>query len=493
MDIQPLDLALLESDQYTEVCIVGAGIAGLTAAYVLSSLGKAVTVLDDGSVGGGETGRTTAHLATALDDRYFELENLRGETVSRLAAESHTAAISKIESIIQREAIDCEFQRLDGFLFLPPNRSIRTLKKELAASRRAGLEGVEAVARAPISSFDTGPCLRFPRQGQFHPMKYLSGLVKAVRQHGGVLAGAHVVQVDGGTPARVKTKTGYTITADAVIIATNGPITDMASIHTRQFPYRTYAIAATIPPGSVQPALYWDTLKPYHYIRLYRDDTLIVGGEDHRIGQDEDPLKRFRRLERWARARFPIQSVTFRWSGQVIETMDGLAFIGKDPAGPENIYIVTGDSGMGMTHGTISGILLPDLIMGRQNSWAEVYDPGRKPLGVLSSFLKENADVAAQTTDWATGGDVKSIQEVRAGSGAIIRHGASNVAVYRSDDGLIHAMSAACTHQGCVVQWNNTEKSWDCPCHGSRFDRFGKVVNGPASRDLAALDARKVA
>jgi Rieske Fe-S protein len=189
----------------------------------------------------------------------------------------------------------------------------------------------------------------------------------------------------------------------------------------------------------------------------------------------------------------PIQEVTNRWSGQVIETLDGLASIGKDTAGIENVFIVTGDSGMGMTHGTIAGMLLPDLIMGRYNPRAEAFDPSRKPPKGITEFLKEDLNVAAQYTDWVTGGDVGSMNEIPAGSGAILRDGVSKLAVYRTDDGQVHAMSATCTHLGCVVRWNGAEKSWDCPCHGSRFDAFGKVVNGPATAELAPMDVRKIA
>lgn len=488
------DLEMLQGHKSCDVCVIGAGIAGLTTAYTLSGMGKSVIVVEDGSVGGGETCRTTAHLASALDDRYYQVEKVRGKKIAKLAAQSHSAAINRIESIVNSEGIDCDFQRLDGFLFNPPKRSVRPLKRELEAAHRAGLTDVELLDRAPVSSFDTGPCLRFPRQGQFHPMKYLSGLVAAIRRNGGTLfTGAHVTAVQGGSPARVETQAGHTVSAQAVIVATNSPITDVVSIHTKQFPYRTYAIGATIPPDSVYGALYWDTLDPYHYIRLQSDDLLIVGGEDHKTGQEEDPVDRFRKLERWARKRFPIVDVKYRWSGQVIETMDGLAFIGKDPSGLENVYVVTGDSGMGMTHGTIASMLLSDLVMGRENPWTEVYDPNRKPVGGVGDFLKENINVAAQYSDWVTGGDVSTTNEIAAGSGAIVRDGTSKLAVYRSDDGELHAMSAACTHLGCVVNWNKAEKSWDCPCHGSRFDAYGKVINGPATKELASVDVRKIA
>jgi glycine/D-amino acid oxidase-like deaminating enzyme/nitrite reductase/ring-hydroxylating ferredoxin subunit len=473
--------------------VIGAGIAGLTTAYMLSNSAE-VIVLEDGSVGGGETGRTTAHLTYALDDRYFHLAKVRGKDVARLAAQSHMEAISRIESIINSEGIDCDFERLDGYLFLPPGRSQRTLKRELEAAHKAGLAEVELVDRSPLTSFDTGPCLRFPRQAQFHPMKYLSGLVDGIRRNNGRLfTEAHVSDVKGGNPTRVDTQGGKVVRARAVIVATNTPITDVVSIHTKQFPYRTYAIGATVPADSVPHALYWDTLDPYHYIRMQGSDTIIIGGEDHKTGQDDEPKKRFRSLERWARKRFPIEEVKFRWSGQILETMDGLAFIGKDPSGLENVYIATGDSGMGMTHGTIAGMLLSDLVNGRSNPWADVYDPNRKAVRGFADFVRENLNVAGQYTDWVTGGDVNSVEEIPSGHGAVIRDGASKVAVYREETGKLHTMSATCTHLGCIVNWNDVEKTWDCPCHGSRFDSVGRVVNGPATRDLSSVDLRKTA
>ena len=478
---------VLQTDQHVDVCIVGAGIAGMTTAYHLAREGKQVIVLDDGPLGGGETGRTTAHLANALDDRYFRLERVHGKKTTRLAAESHSAAIDRIEKIVHEEGIDCEFSRLDGYLFVPPKRSTAILERELKAAHRAGLAGVELVDRAPLDSFETGPCLRFPKQGQFHPMKYLRGLERAiVRDSGRVIRNTRAVNVEGGTPARVRTENGHTVSAGAVVVATNSPFIDIVSIHTKQYPYRTYAIAAPLLSGSIIPALYWDTLDPYHYIRLY-GQMLIIGGEDHKTGQDNEPAKRFRSLERWARKRFPIGDVAYRWSGQILETVDGLAFIGKDPGGLENVFVVTGDSGMGMTHGTIAGMLLPDLIAGRENVWSTVYDPSRKPARTLWEFVRENANMAAQYKDWLTSGDVKAAEDIGRNQGAVIREGMTKVAVYKDESGGVHRLSAVCTHLGCIVNWNSTENTWDCPCHGSRFDRSGKVINGPAAKDLAPV------
>jgi glycine/D-amino acid oxidase-like deaminating enzyme/nitrite reductase/ring-hydroxylating ferredoxin subunit len=483
----------LDKDLTANVCVVGGGIAGLTTAYLLGREGKAVIVLDDGPIGGGMTARTTAHLSNALDDRFYELERLFGPEGSRLAAESHTAAIDRVEEIVRREKIDCEFERVDGYLFLAANGTLRVLEDELGATHRAGLTSVRRLERAPLDNFDTGPCLHFPRQGQFHPLKYLSGLVRAIERDGGrIFTGTHADEMEGGKHACVSTTAGYRIRADALVVATNSPVNDRVAVHTKQAPYTTYVIGVRIPKDSVPPVLLWDappsTSEPYHYIRIARaddHDVLIVGGEDHKTGQQHDGAQRWGKLEQWTRNRFSAAGeVKFRWSGQVMEPVDGLAFIGRNPADADNVFIATGDSGMGMTHGTIAGVLLTDLIMNRANPWAQIYDPARKTLSAVKDFAKENVNVAAQYSDILTAGDVDSIEQIGNENGAVLRKGLSKIAVYRDADGVVHSMSAVCVHLGCIVNWSSAEKTWDCPCHGSRYDALGVVINGPANTDL---------
>lgn len=491
----------LQENTHADVCVVGAGIAGLTTAYLLTQAGKSVVILDDGPLASGMTQFTTAHLTNAIDDRYFEIERLHGAEGARLAAESHTAAIDRIEAIVKKEQIACDFERLDGYLFLSPGEKEEILDRELAAAQRAGLRDVVKLNRAPLVSFDTGPCLRFPNQGQFHPLKYLSALAEAIRRDGGrIFTQTHADQISGGSPARVKAGS-HAVTADAVVVATNTPVNDLVVIHTKQAPYMTYVIGARVPRGSVTKALYWDTQDPYHYIRLQsvdsggdtggrgEHDILIIGGEDHKTGQADDTQERYARLEAWARERFPsIEQVEFTWAGQVMETIDGLAFIGRNPLDKDNVFIVTGDSGMGMTHGTIAGILLTDLISGRENPWKSLYDPSRKTLRAAGTYVSGALNVAVQYTDWLTGGDVGSVDEVAKDSGAVLRRGLTKVAVYRDEQGKLNECSAVCPHLGCIVGWNAAEKTWDCPCHGSRFDKLGKVINGPANTDLAPVE-----
>ncbi|HKP37310.1 MAG TPA: FAD-dependent oxidoreductase [Pyrinomonadaceae bacterium] len=483
----------LKENTTANVCVIGAGIAGLTTAYLLARAGKKVIVLDDGPIGGGMTARTTAHLSNALDDRYYELERLFGEEGSRLAAQSHTAAIDQVETIVREEKIDCEFERVDGYLFLPTNGKMKVLEDELPAARRAGLTEVRRLERAPLESFDTGPCLHFPRQAQFHPLKYLIGLAQAIAREGGeIFNGTHADEIEGGSDAHVTSSSGYTITADEIVVATNTPVNDRVAIHTKQAPYTTYVIGARVPQDSVPAILLWDApedpYEGYHYVRIERagdHDVLIVGGEDHKTGQQHDGAQRWGKLEQWTRNRFSMAGeIVFRWSGQVMEPIDSLAFIGRNPGDSENVFIATGDSGMGMTHGTIAGMLITDLIMGRKNPWTDLYDPSRKTLVAVKDFAHENVNVAAQYTDLLTAGDVDSVDEIAKGEGRVVRSGLSKVASYRDEDGTLHNISAICTHLGCVVSWNSAEKTWDCPCHGSRFDKLGSVINGPANKDL---------
>ncbi|UFS69300.1 FAD-dependent oxidoreductase [Geomonas sp. RF6] len=498
MTVEVPTYAPLRADTHADVCIVGAGIAGLTTAYLLAREGKSVVVLDDGPIGSGMTARTTAHLSCAIDDRYYEIERLHGQKGAHLAADSHCSAIDRIEAIAKEEGIECDFERVDGYLFTPPGEPKEELDRELKAAHRAGLTDVEKVERAPIE-FYTGMALRFPRQGQFHPTKYVAGLARAVERRGGrIFTGSHAASITGGSRARVETSDGRLVTADAIVVATNTPVTNLVSMHTKQAPYTTYVIAATVPAGAVHKALYWDTPDPYHYVRLQTmrsadgsaKDLLIVGGEDHKTGQAENYQERHQRLEAWARERFPIGDVEFRWSGQVMEPVDGIAFLGRNPGLDKNMYIVTGDSGMGMTHGTIGGMLITDQIMGRESPWEPLYDPSRKSLRVsgILEFVGENVNVAGQyLSEYVTGGDVGSPDEIAPGEGAVIGLGVTKMAVYKDEQGNLYKRSALCAHLGCVVKWNSLEKSWDCPCHGSRYDRFGEVITGPANRGLAPV------
>jgi glycine/D-amino acid oxidase-like deaminating enzyme/nitrite reductase/ring-hydroxylating ferredoxin subunit len=487
--------APLEEDLSCDVCIVGAGIVGLTTAFHLVRAGADVVILDDGPVCGGETSRTTAHLTAVLDDRFQWLEGVHGEDRVRRSTASHLAAINRIEAIVREEDIACDFERVPGYLILGKSAARDFLDRELEAAKRAGLSDARKLSRVPDLPWDTGAALEFPLQAQFHPLKYLAALTRAiVRGKGRIFTGSHVEAIE-GKPRRpqVKTKTKHVVTANAVIVATNSPISDYVETHVKMAPYRTFVVGARIPRGSVPRQLVWDTDDPYIYVRTApldgATDVLIVGGEDHKTGQKDDADDRFRRLEEWTQRRYPmVQSFDYRWSGQVMEPADGFAMIGPNPDGAENVYLATADSGQGMTHGTIAGLLLADLALGKENPWAELYNPKRKSLGAIKDILRENLNVAVQYADWITPGE-SSFEDIALGEGRVVRMGAHKVAAYRDERGLMHLREATCTHLRCIVDWNSAEKSWDCPCHGSRFDPEGRVLNGPALADLAPVAA----
>jgi Rieske Fe-S protein len=289
----------------------------------------------------------------------------------------------------------------------------------------------------------------------------------------------------------VEVEGGDRVAARDVVVATNSPIHTRVTYHTKIAPYRTYVLGLRIRKGAL-PSLIWDTEDPYHYVRTAPsphegEEVLLVGGEDHKTGQARDVAERYERLERWARERFPSAGeAAWRWSGQVMESVDAVGFNGKS-AHQDHVWVITGDSGNGLTNGTLGAKIVAGGIVGREPPWASAFDPARKPLREAGEWLKENANVALQFADWFRRGEVPDVDAIAPGDGAVIARGLAQVAVYRDPAGHLRACSAACTHAGCVVAWNGAEKSWDCPCHGSRFDTFGKVLNGPAVKGLESV------
>ena len=500
--VQKFSTAPLEENVNADVCVIGGGIAGVTTAYRAARENRTVVLIDDGPIGGGMTGRTTAQLVNAIDDRYIDVEKFLGEECARLTAESHTAAIAFAEQIVREHNIECDFERLDGYLFLPPGGSVKELMKELEAIHRVGLRDVERVKSVPNTNINSDAVLRFPRQAQFHPLKYLNGLARVIVDLGGrIFTGTRVVAVEDGDRVEVKTSDGHSVTARAAVVATNCPINDRVVIHSKQAPVRD---VRGLFAGHKQhrPRAFlgyrvdcargeegdWSGAIPLCAIRARRTRRCAHGRR--RRSQDWPGLKIVPSVSPiWnvGRAtRFPfVSEITDHWSGQVMEAVDGVAYIGRNP-GDKNVYVVTGDSGNGITHGILAGTLIVDLIAGRENPWANLYDPSRKTLQprVLADYIVENANVAAQFRDYVTPGSAQSVEEIETGQGALLRHGLKKIAVYRDDNGTLHAFSAVCPHLQCVVRWNACEKTWDCPCHGSRFDALGCVLNGPAVSDL---------
>ncbi len=500
--VSPIEFESISSDQQTEVLVIGGGISGLTTAYRLLETGRTVVLVEDGLIGSGETGRTTAHITPAVDDRYYYIENKFGADKAAMVADSHSKAKAYIQQIVQQENIDCDFKIVDGYLFLHPSDKASTLRKELDAATKAGLD-VKLVERMPSINSDAF-ALQFIRQAQFHIMKYLKGLADAIVRRGGkIYTRSRATKVKEGTA----TVNGYTITSNATVVATNTPFIDVVTMHTKQHPYRTYVIAAKIRKDMITPALWWDTgdlnsawvTQPYHYVRTQDFDAehylLISGGEDHKTGQaskeDVAESERYEALERWTREHFPAMGeVLYRWSGQVMEPVDCMGFIGKNP-GNDSIYIITGDSGNGMTHGTIGGLLVTDLINEKDNEWKSLYDPSRTMFRALVDYAEEALNMAAQYGDYFTKGDVDSVDQLAPGNGAVIGTGPAKFAVYKKEDSQVVVFSAICPHLGCILQWNGDEKSFDCPCHGSRFTCEGKLTNGPAVTDLKPVENSK--
>ncbi len=490
-DVILSDMPMLTRSLSTEVCIVGAGFSGLLTAYQLLKDGFKVVILDKDDLGYGESALSTAHLSDAFDDHFTEILKKNGLDRTRLAYQSHMEAIDFIEKIVKDEKIDCDFRRVDGYLFLAPEHDLVYLQEELKAAEECGATDVQLLTQPLDPFFETGTCLRFAHQAQFHPLKFLNGLCERIRAMGGqIYTRSRVEFVEDGNNPFVETTHGYRVSADHVVVATNVPINNFMSVHLKEAAFRSYVVGMKVPRGSVPSALYWDTGTPYHYIRVdaapERDfDVLIVGGEDHRVGQEEHPELIFQKLYDWTEKRLGIfqPEVVYNWSGQIIEPMDGLGYIGRNP-GQKDVYIVTGDSGQGITHGAIAAILLTSLIKGEAHRWETVYDPGRFNWRSLGNFMKDNAQSGLQYVDWIYR-DEKDISDLLPGQGCVVSEGLAKVAVYRDGDGDLHRLSAVCPHMGGVVKWNGAEQTWDCPCHGSRFSKMGEVLNGPATRDLS--------
>jgi glycine/D-amino acid oxidase-like deaminating enzyme/nitrite reductase/ring-hydroxylating ferredoxin subunit len=478
----------LDRDVEVDVAVIGGGVTGVTAARLLENAGRRVALIEARRIGKGETEKTTAHLTEALDTRYHALISKFGVEGASLAAEGQRTAIGTIAKFTERLAIPCDFRRLPGFLYAERADEVDELERECGAARRAGV--LAALTDEVPLPFPTVRALCFEDQATFHPRIYLQALAEAFAAAGGTIyEETQVTEIEDGEPCRVITDRGVVTAAD-VIVATHAPVSTRVLLHTKLAAYRSYAVAVDLPAGF--DGLFWDLGDPYHYLRYQLVDGrsyLLAGGEDHKVGEQDDTTAPFRRLEEYVRSHFgrPVAATDFRWSGQVIEPADGLPYVGTNP-GSDHVYVATGYSGNGMTQGTLAALMLADQIAGEKTRWDDLLDATRfKPLASAKAFVTENLTFPKQLIkDRLPQAGPEALAGVAAGEGQVLSLDGQRLAVYRNSNGELGAVSAVCTHLGCLVQWNSAGKSWDCPCHGSRFDPHGRVLNGPAVAPLQA-------
>lgn len=488
----------LDQDLNADVVVVGAGIAGLSVAYNLVKAGKNVVVLEGRVIGSGQTGRTTAHIMPWNDDYYMMIAKNYGEDNAFLVGDSHRKAIDFIFKTVENEGIDCELERVDGYLVphIEEDKSVmEMLLSEYEASKKAGFDVslVDMHQDPSLGKWSQG--VKFPGGGDFHPLKYIQGLADAITKMGGkIYENSRVKEQDGN---KVTTFEGKSLTGGAVVLATNSPIHSNLAVHARQPPSRSYVVGFKVKKGDIQRAQWWDTLSPYHYARIESKpdfDVLILGGEDHPSGllQPDEYPPAFENLEKYGRAHWPVGEVIYKWTGQLYEPVDFLHFYSHNPLDLSNTYIATGDSGQGMTGGTLAGIIISDLILGRPNPWASLYDADRPPPPTLEVGQAVIEPVLATAQGYANnlpllGSEFTSVEGIANKSGAVVNIGLKKVAVYKDESGIAHQFSAVCPHLECAVKWNPSDSTFDCPCHGSQFDTKGRCIQGPSTADLPSL------
>ncbi|EME45307.1 hypothetical protein DOTSEDRAFT_87689 [Dothistroma septosporum NZE10] len=510
-----LQFPKLDRDLETDVCIVGAGVAGIQTSYELVTRGFNVVLLEAREILSGETGRTSGHLASALDDGYTLISGKHGQEGAQIAANSHQWAINRVGDVSRKLGIDCEYRQLLGYKFSQYDRvkqpqeyadENKGLKEEVAKAQEFGLK-VKYDADFKLGGWDGEPDQRgaaiFHDQATFHPTKYLNGVLRWLREQPNFHCYTHTRVMDfsekgleigpiGHKTVEVKTIDGYTVKAQDAVQATCIPLHKLSTVAEMEYE-RTYCIAIKVPKGYVEDALFYDEAEAYKYVRLThcdaKHDYLVVGGCDHKVGQEE-PLGRFKELETWTRERFTkAGSVDYAWSGQVFEPVDFMAFIGRDP-GTKHTWIMTGDSGDGLTHFVLGADIIATEIMGQAHPWSKLYRPNRVGSIVKSGkqMLSHDLQINAQYKRFLQS-DIEDAADLPNGEGGVLNTKTNKpTAVYKDDEGNVHKMSALCPHLKGVVCWNRTEKSWDCPVHGSRFSKDGICVMGPAKGNLQPFD-----
>jgi glycine/D-amino acid oxidase-like deaminating enzyme/nitrite reductase/ring-hydroxylating ferredoxin subunit len=485
--------SLAESPE-VDVIVIGGGIMGVTAAYLAKQAGKRVALIERSRIGAIDTGHTTAHLTAVTDSRLYELKKDFNQDVARAVWEAGEAAIDQIVKLIRREKIDCEFQWVPGYLHAPLReldpKKIDELQKEtqVAAELEIRHQFLDAVPALNV------PGIKFPHQALFHPLKYINALAAKIPGDGSfVFENTSADEIE-SEPLVVKSGR-HRIRGNYVILASHNPLQGLSGtvpamlFQTKLALYSSYAVGAKIPSGLLPIASFWDTADPYDYVRItpYSDyDYVIYGGEDHKTGQIEDTEELYRRLEQRLLAIAPQARIDHHWSGQVIETNDGLPYIGETA---EKQFAGTGFSGNGMTFGTLAAVMAVDALTGKKNPWADLFDIHRKKLlGGTWTYLAENVDYPYYLVrNFLAKVEGESVHEVKNDEGKILKLDGQRVAASRDEKGRLSLCSAVCTHMACIVEWNNAEKTWDCPCHGSRFSPKGEVISGPAEEPLAPI------
>ncbi len=477
-----------------DVVVIGAGVTGITAAYLLKNAGATVALIERERVASIDTGHTTAHLTYITDVQLQNLARNFGENHAQAAWDAGAAAIDEIERIVGKEGIECEFTRVPAYVHVrvggSPQKEVPSLKKEADLAAKLGFD---ATYLESLPYFNL-PAVRFANQAKFHPRKYLRSLVKRIPGNGSHVFEKNAVAEFDAKTRRVKANRNW-ISFDRVVMATNNPLVGAASVvsatffQTKLSLYTSYALGARLPSGSVPEALFWDTRDPYDYLRIdrHRDfDYLIYGGEDHKTGQKKQTQKAYARLLARLKKIVPEARVDYRWSGQVICTPDGLPYIGENA---EHQFVATGYCGNGITFGTVAAIMARDWTTGRNNPWTDLFAVDRKKIkGATWNYLRENKDYPYyMIKDRLARPEADSVRKLKRGDGMIIGSRRKKVAVFRDNNGNICKLSPVCTHLGCLVRWNSAESTWDCPCHGSRFKPTGEVIAGPAEEPLRPI------
>jgi glycine/D-amino acid oxidase-like deaminating enzyme/nitrite reductase/ring-hydroxylating ferredoxin subunit len=481
------DYPVLTPGLHVDVAVLGGGIAGLTTALLLKRDGAKVAVIEAGRVGAGVTAYTTAKVTSLHGIQYQDVESSFGADGARAYAEANEAGLDRIARFVEELGIDCDWRRKPAYTYAEDESDLAKVQHEVAAAVRAGLKATftsDTDLPWPVAG-----AVRVDDQAEFHPRRYMLKLAEAVPGGGShVFERTRAIAVAGGEPVRISTTRGE-LTADQVVVATHFPFLDRGGYFARMHPERSYGLGLYLKSGAAPQGMYLSTESPSHTVRSHptaNGEMVIAGGESHKTGQGGDTAERVARLERWARRRFDVKSIEYRWSTQDNMPVDGVPYIGRLAPFQKRIWVATGFMKWGLTNGTAAGMILTDLIGGRDNPWADLFDSTRfKPLASARELVKENANVGVHFVgDHLGRPDVRSTAELGPGEAGIVRRGAGKVAAYREQDGTLHAVSAVCTHLGCQVKWNEAERSWDCPCHGSRFHYTGRVLQGPAVKDL---------